>query len=280
MKERSTRVRSGVLSLAVLAAGTSSEGAELEIAAYAGKVLPFYEQRIVANLGSGTPIAGVTLRQEQPFELTAKGGLTFAGSVTVWLADPIGIEGRYDSADVDLESIGPVYRMTLAAPLPPASFLLSPGATLLDLQPVTPISLNLRFRTPGPIRIFVSGGLSYLPDLKLNVRQELSVSIAGLPQLGLGAVSLRATARPEEEGSEGRLGVNVGAGLQISLGGGFSLVADGRAFLFKKQVLEWSVGSSASIVPAQAVTALAEQLEPVRFNPAYFHLVGGLALRF
>jgi hypothetical protein len=269
-----------VLVGAVLGAAAPAPAAELELAFYGGKVAPFYEQSIVANLGGGSPVAGLTLEQVEPFELTATGGLTLAGGATLWLG-AFGIEGRYDSADVDIEATGPVYRLTLRRPLPPASVVLSPSATLIDLQAVTPISLNLRLRTSGSVRFFLSGGLSYLPALNVDVRQELGVEVPPLPEFSLGALNLRATARPEDDGEGGRLGANLGAGLQFGLGGGFALVVDARAFAFKEQVLEWTVGpGSAGILPQEVLDAVAERLEPVRFTPAYFHLSGGLALRF
>jgi hypothetical protein len=47
-------------------------------------------------------------------------------------------------------------------------------------------------------------------------------------------------------------------------------------------VLDWRVrqtGGPVSLPPA-LLQSIAEQLEPVRFNPAYFHLQGGIALSF
>jgi hypothetical protein len=59
-------------------------------------------------------------------------------------------------------------------------------------------------------------------------------------------------------------------------------VVDARAFYFPEQVLEWQVtqtGGPAALPPA-LLQAIEDQLEPVRFNPAYFHLQGGLAFSF
>ena len=61
-----------------------------------------------------------------------------------------------------------------------------------------------------------------------------------------------------------------------------ALVADARGFYFPKQVLEWRVTQSGGglALPPAFLRAVEEQLEPVRFNPAYFHLQGGIAFSF
>src|SRR5688500_16725608 len=87
--------------LAALLACASARAAELELAGYLGYTLPFYEQTFPIDLRPpGGAVQGIALRQVEPLRLNAKGGLAFAGAVTVSFG-PIGIEGRYDSADVD-----------------------------------------------------------------------------------------------------------------------------------------------------------------------------------
>lgn len=80
----------------------------------------------------------------------------------------------------------------------------------------------------------------------------------------------------------GHFGGNVGVGLQVKLGEHVALVGEGRAFFFPKHVLTWQVSQEAGLItlPPAVTTALEQQLEPIRFNPAYFHLVGGLAFTF
>jgi hypothetical protein len=53
-------------------------------------------------------------------------------------------------------------------------------------------------------------------------------------------------------------------------------------FLFPKHVLTWEVTQQGGLVtlPQEVLAALEQQLEPVRFNPAYFHVVGGIAFTF
>ena len=74
----------------------------------------------------------------------------------------------------------------------------------------------------------------------------------------------------------------MGLGLQIQLGEHVALVGEARGFFFPKHVLTWRVSQQAGLVtlPPEVTTALEQQLQPIRFNPAYFHLVGGLAFTF
>ena len=59
-------------------------------------------------------------------------------------------------------------------------------------------------------------------------------------------------------------------------------MGDARVFYFPEQVLEWRVTQTAGPVrlPDELLQSLEQHLEPVRFNPAYFHLQGGIAISF
>jgi hypothetical protein len=268
-----------------LVAAPPACAATLEIAGYAGLSLPFYEQTFTVSLvPPANALPGVALRQERPLSLNARSGLVLAGGATVYFGGVLGIEARYDSATVDITSDPPLYSVTLSRPLPNLQFTLEPAPTVITVSSLTPVSLNLKLRTPGPLGLFFSGGVSYLPDFQLAVRQKLDVSIAGIPLppgVDLGSLSASAVTRPEDP-ENGRLGGNVGLGLQIKLGEHVALVGEGRAFFFPKQILTWSVSQQRGLVtlPSEVTTALEQQLEPIRFNPAYFHLVGGLAFTF
>lgn len=284
MNARSLR-RLLLLALVSSVPGASVRAATLEVAGYAGLTLPFYEQTFTIDLiPPGNPVEGVTIQQERPLTLSAKSGLVLAGSATVYFGGAFGIEARYDSAVVDITSEPPLYSVTLSHPLPNAHFALEPAATVITISALTPLSLNLKLRTPGPVRFFLSGGISYLPDFQLAVTQKLGVSVAGIslpPGVNLGSLSATAVTRPEDP-QYGGVGGNVGLGLQIKLSEHVALVGEGRAFFFPKQELTWRVTQEGGYVtvPPEVLTALERQLEPIRFNPAYFHLVGGIAFTF
>jgi len=271
-----------MLAACVLLAGAQARAVELELAGYIGYTLPFYEQTFPINLGpSSGGIQGIALQQVEPLRLNAKGGLAFAGGATLYFG-PIGIEGRYDSADVRPTADPPVYSLRLSSPFPNVSTTLVPSPTEVRVSSLTPLSLNLKLRSS--IGLSVSAGVSYLPDFQLAVRQPLNLRIGGvgLPGLDLGTVTAAAVSRPDDPARDSRFGANAGLGLRLPLGGHLGLVVDARAFLFPEHVLEWRVNQTGGVVtlPPALLQALEQQLEPVRFNPAYFHLQGGLALSF
>lgn len=276
---------SALLALALALAGRSVQAAELELTGFVGLTLPFYEQTFPIDLRPpAQPIQGIQILQVEPLRLNAKGSYTFAGAATMYFG-ALGIEGRYDSADADLTADPPVYSIRLSSPFPSFTTNLQPAPTVVSLAALTPLSLNLKIRTSGAVRFFVSGGISYLPDFQLAVRQPLNLRFAGVglpPGFDLGTLTAEAVSRPDTPEDDSRLGGNGGLGLQIGLGEHLALVGDARAFYFPKQVLEWRVTQTGGAValPPALVQSIEQQLEPVRFNPAYFHLQGGLALSF
>lgn len=269
-----------------LAVVPPARAATLELAGYAGLTIPFYEQTFTVSLQPPTNLfPGVTIRQERPLGLNAKSGLIFAGGATVYLGGAFGIEARYDSARVDITSDPPLYSVTLSRPFPNLQFALEPAPTVITISSLTPVSLNLKLRTSGALRFFVSGGVSYLPDFQLAVQQKLDLSLAGvsLPAgVNLGSLTASAVTSPEDPQSNSHLGGNAGLGLQIQFGEHVALVGEARGFFFPKQVLTWKVSQQPGLIslPAEVTAALEAQLQPIRFNPAYFHLVGGLAFTF
>lgn len=259
-----------------------ARAAELELAGFLGYTLPFYEQTFPIDLRppSGA-VQGIQLQQVAPLRLNAKGALTFADGATLYFG-ALGIEGRYDSARVDPTADPPVYSLRLESPFPNVGTTLVPSPTDVDVSALTPLSLNLKLRA-GRV-LSVSGGVSYLPEFELSVRQPLNLRLGGvgLPALDLGSVSAEALSRPQDPSRDSRFGVNAGMGLRLPLSDHAGLVIDARAFLFREQVLEWRVVQTSGplTLPPALLRTLEEQLEPVRFNPAYFHLQGGLALSF
>jgi hypothetical protein len=271
-----------IAALGALLSCASARAAELELAGYLGYTLPFYEQTFPIDLRPPAgAIQGIELRQVEPLRLGAKGALAFAGGATVYLG-PIGIEGRYDSADVDPTADPPVYALRLSSPFPNVSTTLVPSPTEVHVSSLTPVSLNLKLRTS--VGFSVSGGVSYLPDFQLAVRQPLNLRVggAGLPALDLGAVTAEAGSRPQDPSRDSRFGANAGLGLRLPLSDNAGLVVDARGFFFPEQVLEWRVTQTGGPVrlPTALLQSIEQQLEPVRFNPAYFHLQGGIALSF
>ena len=130
--------------------------------------------------------------------------------------------------------------------------------------------------------MFASGGVSYLPGFRFEIRQLLEASIGDGPLLPLAEVVLPAEALPEEEG-DGRWGWNAGGGLQWSVNDRVRLLAEGRYFWFQRQTLFWGEPSGTGTLPSlqrDIVRQLTDELDPVRFNPTFFQATAGIVLAF
>jgi hypothetical protein len=130
----------------------------------------------------------------------------------------------------------------------------------------------------------VSGGASWLPELEFVVNETIGASLSNLGRsvsLDVAQVALQARALPSESG-QGRWGGNAGLALEVRAGHAV-FVAEGRYFRFQKQTLQWGRPETTGVLPAipdDLVRQIVSRLEPVVFNPAFFHASIGLALRF
>jgi hypothetical protein len=278
--------RSAAALAALLLVPVSASAAGLEITGYAGPIIPVYEQSVALDPSGLVLPGGGVLPAGQALKLEGDGGNTFGGALTLYLADWFGLEGRIDAADLRLKTTGATYRVVvdLPAPLPDATGDLELGSGPMDVQRIHPLSLNLKLRSPGGLRLTLSGGVSYLPSLSVESAQAVqlrAVSVPGVPAGStLASVGLRAEAAPQAE-ENGRWGANLGLGLQIGLGSNLALVAEGRAFVFQEHVLNWR-RADGPLLPIEEALAreLERRLDPVEFNPNFFQVTAGLALSF
>jgi hypothetical protein len=263
-----------------------SEAAGLELAGYFGTVRSSYHETLQLDLaGLGLP-GGVVAPSSQALELDARGGVALSGAATLYLADGVGLELRIDTADLDLQTTGTTFRVRVdfPSPLPDAVGDLELGSGPLDMERVRPLSLNLKLRTPGALRVALSGGVSYLPSLRVASAQAVRLRARELGgqtvDIELARVGLRADAVPEQERS-GRLGVNAGAGLQLRLARPLWIVAEARGFLFRRHQLIWRRGQGAlSSLEKTLADELERRLEPVDFNPTFWQATAGVAVAF
>jgi hypothetical protein len=267
------------------ARGAAAEGWELAVSA--GKVFPFYEQSFAYDPGAlAPPIPGATLEQQGVFRLDARGALALNLALARDLGRHVAVEARLDTADVSVDTIGARYRLrvNLPAPLPPLSTDVDLGTGTVDLKRLRPISLNLKLQTGERVRVSVSGGASWLPELEIAVDQAIGANLSGLGRnisLDVARVALRAQALPSEQG-QGRWGGNVGLALGVRAGRA-AFVAEGRYFRFQKQTLQWGRAETSGALPAipeDLVRQIESRLEPVVFNPEFFHASLGVAVRF
>ena len=279
-----------VLAACVLALLTRPAGAEgWEIAVSAGRVFPFYKQSFTYDPGAlASPIGGATLEQRGAFRLDARGGLALNLSIARRIGSRAAVVARLDTADVQVDTTGAQYRLqlNLPAPLPPISTDVDLGTGTVDLERLKPLSLDVEVHTGKRLRVAASAGPSWLPAFRFVVNEGIGVGLPGLgaSRLGLdvGQVTLSAEALPTDTG-QGRFGVNAGMTADWPIGRRASVRVDGRYFRFQKQTLQWGRATTTGALPAieeDLVRQVESRLEPVVFNPTFFHASAGVALRF
>jgi hypothetical protein len=272
------------LLLAVLAAPALAGAAELEVTGYAGYTFPFYSQTFRYDPGPVTvPIPGVTVDQGGSFALEASGAPAFAGGAAFYLTGGLALEVRYDHADMTVDTKASSYtvRLGLPAPLEPFVIDVAVAQGTADLKAAAPFSLNLKLRTPGSVRFFLSGGASHLGDLEFTVQQEvgLGVTVFNLQKnnLQVSKIGVKGTAVAESS-----WGGNLGLGLQIPIGRHGALVVEGRGFYFPKRKVDWEpvVDRPLSAIELALLARLQERLPAVEFEPWWVQATAGFAVRF
>jgi hypothetical protein len=272
--------------LAALAAPALAGAGELELTGYAGYTFPFYSQTITYDPGPVTvPIPGVTVEQGGTFALEASGAPAFAGGVAYYLTGGLGLEARYDRADLTVDTQASTYtvRVGLPAPLDPVVADLALGTGTADLKAATPFSLNLKLRTPGSVRLTLSGGASHLGDLEFETRQTIGLGVIAFDlvhdNVQVSKIGIRAKGVAEAGGSWGG---NLGLGLQIPIGEHGALVLEGRGFYFPKRKVEWEpiIDRSLSAIEQALLERALERLPTVEFEPWWVQATAGFAIRF
>lgn len=272
------------LLLAVLAAPALAVAGELELTGYAGYTFPFYSQTFKYDPGPVTvPITGVTVEQGGSFALKASGGPAFAGGVAFYVTDGLGLEVRYDRADLTVETQASTYtvRVGLPAPLDPVVADLALAEGTADLKAAAPFSLNLKLRTPGRVKLTASGGVSRLGDLQFQVQQTIGLGVIAFnlaqSNIQVSTLGVRGTSV-----AESTWGGNLGLGLQIPLGEYGALVLEGRGFYFPKRTVEWEpvVDRPLSAIEQALLARVQENLPTVEFEPWWVQATVGFAIRF
>jgi hypothetical protein len=275
--------------IAVLALPSLAAAGEVEIAGFAGYTFPFYSHTYKYDPGPvSVDIPGVSIQQSGSFELKASGGPVFGGAVGLFPVDPVGFELRFDSADLTVKTQSPSYHVvaTLPPPLAPVTANLSLKASQASLSSARPFSLNLKLRTSGDTRVFLSGGISYLPDLGFSLEQTVALGVSSVnlvtSNLEIATITLRAKRKPGDPQSN--WGGNAGLGFRVPLGEHGGLVLEGRGFYFPKQTFEWERGGDVNTplgpVQKQLLDRVLERLDQVEFKPWWVQVTIGVCYRF
>ena len=246
------------------------EAQQFDLTLFVGRAFPTYDERL--TLRPPTPVLpGIDTSVVGSPLIKADGGSVFGGALALEFGI-LGIEGRVDATDVSLELTGAQYNFRGTEP--PfeglhASLAVSDGRFDADRIPI--LSFNARLRTPGPVALVASGGLSYLPDITLKGSIPLHVEVPGIPGLPVSDVALTLRAVPGE--STHRWGVNGGAGLRV--GRRVALIGEVRVFYFQEYQLHFASENGGEILGE-----LIDGLAPVRFKPIFVNAQVGVTFRF
>jgi hypothetical protein len=256
----------------VLSLGSVSSAAAqgFDLTLFVGRAYPIYDELLsLAPPIPNVPGADVTVVGSPLLE--ADGGPVFGGALAFeW--GIFGIEGRLDATDVALKLTGARYE--LRGTEPPftgatASVTVSDGK--YDANRIMLLSGNARLRTPGPIGLVVSGGVSFLPDLSISGTVPIRIEVPGFPIPADLNPTLTLRAVPGQ--SDHRWGINGGAGLRV--GGRVALMGEVRAFYFPEHELRFDVENDLGLLDS-----LLLRLDPVRFEPVFVNAQVGVVFKF
>lgn len=248
----------------------SAQGVDLTV--FVGRAFPVYDERL--QLRPSTPsIPGAEVTVVRTPIVSADGGPVL-GAALAFEFGVFGIEGRLDATDVGLEFTGAEYEVR--GTQPPfqnlsATIMASEGRFDADRIPL--LSLNARVRTPGPVAIVASGGLSYLADIDVTGSIPLTVRAPGFGLPPFPGLEPRLTLRATPGQTAHRFGVNGGAGVRV--GARVALMAEARVFYFRDFDLRFGSESGPPVFDD-----LLAGLTPVRFEPVFVNAQVGVAFRF
>jgi hypothetical protein len=269
------------LLVVLLSAPVAALAAEVEVEAGLGRALPRYtETYSYSPRFSGLNVPGLQVEQSGSFQFDARGSTAWTVAAALYFTDSFGVEARLDSAEVDVSLVDVAFDVTATLPpLPPVSYHFDLPSGSVRVDDVRPLSLNLKLRGLGPLTL--SGGVSYLGEIDAVATQPLGLGIERILARGpvLSSLALRAATEATEEGTGGKLGANLAAGLRIPVGSRLALVAEARAFIFKTRRLVWNAAEAPSGPAEQALLdEVLARLPAVEFTPTYWRLTGGLSL--
>jgi hypothetical protein len=256
--------------LIVLVGSGRAAAQSVDLTLFLGRAFPTYDERLTLRPPTPT-VPGVDVSVVGSLLVKADGGPVFGGALAFeW--GILGVEGRLDATDVGLDLTGARY--DLRGSQPPfegltARITVSDGR--FDADRIMLLSANARIRSPGPVALVVSGGLSYLPDITVTGSVPLRVEFSGIPTPPDFDPKLTLRAVPGQ--SEHRWGVNGGAGLRV--GGSVALMGEVRFFYFREHELRFGAENDVGILDE-----LLARLAPVRFDLVFVNAQAGVTFRF
>jgi hypothetical protein len=263
-----TVVRVACAVIALVGSGGRAAAQGVDFTFFVGAAFPTYDERLTFRPPSPT-VPGVDVSVVGSPFIKADGGPVFGGALAFeW--GVFGIEGRLEALELGFDVGGARYNLRGAQP--PfegltASIIVSDGR--FDADRIAVLSANGRVRTPGPVALVASGGLSFLPDV--NVTGSIPLRVEGVP--GVSDFDPKLILRAVPGQSDHRWGVNGGAGLRI--GGRVALMAEVRLFYFREYALRFEAENDPGIL-----NEVLAGLAPVRFDPVFVNAQVGVTFRF
>jgi len=263
-------MRAGCAVIVLLGSDRRAAAQGFDLTLFFGKAFPIYDERL--TLRPPTPVVpGADISVIGSPLIKAHGGPVFGGALAFEVGI-LAIEGRLDATEVGLEFTGARYN--LRGVRPPlegltANVTIAPGRFDADRIPL--LSINARIRTPGPVGLVVSGGLSYLSSITVTGSIPLRVDVPGIPAPPGFDPKLTLRAVPGQ--SDHRWGVNGGAGLRF--GGRVALTGEVRVFYFREYELRFEADHSVKILDE-----LLSGLASIHFNPVFVNAQAGVTFRF
>jgi hypothetical protein len=254
-------LRLPVLVVALVVTGSNSFAQGVEFTVFVGRAYPVYDERLTFT-PSLPVLPRVAVRESGPLTITTVGGPVF-GAALAFHVGAFGVEGRVDATDVAFDVNGTAYDLVATAPTTATIGSVRLDAARLNVDRLHLLSLNVRLRTPGPVGLVASGGLSYLPGVTIQGTLPVTVEAAGILSPSTVNAQLRLVATPSEETH--RWGLNGGAGIRIG-GSRVALLAEGRVFYFRRFDLQLAGADGPDLLNAVATGIPAIHFEPVIVN--------------
>lgn len=254
----------------LLTSGQRAAAQGFDLTLFIGQAYPVYNDLLTLQIANPS-IPGVLVDVVGSPELRTDGGLVYGGAIAFEVGGILAIEGRLDATHVSFDFTGAEYNLQgIDFPFDNVSASLIADQGRFDADRISLLSLNARLRTPGPVGIFVSGGLSYLPDITIRGAVPISAELAGFP-LPLLDANLELSITPGQ--SEHRTGINAGGGLRF--GDRVAFVAEARVFYFGEYEMRFGLEEDDAIL-----SELLEGIPPVRFRPVFLNAQAGLVFKF
>ena len=261
----------GAALLGLMPVARPAYAGQLDLTLFLGRAYPLHDERLTLRPPAPS-LPGVDINVTGAPVVRAEGGLVLGGALA-FERGVLGVEARVDGTGVGFEFSGARYELRATQfPFTGLSGSVTLGNGRFDASRLYLLSGNVRLRTPGPISLVASGGLSLLPDVAITGSVPAVLDVPGLSLVQGAASGLHLRVTPGE--SEHRIGVNGGAGLRLG-GSRVALLVEVRGFYFREYNLSFGVEGAPEIL-----AGLLESSAAVRFRPVIVNGQAGLVFRF